>query len=340
MRASAGGCPGGASTTRRRLVVALAGIAIVAPGFARGRDETRKYRIGYLHPTSADDAGLAEMRHALAEFGYVTGRNTQLDERFANGHSDRLPVLAAELVADKVEIIVAVAPPAIRAAYAATKTIPIVMAFSGDDPVASGFAKSLSRPGGNVTGVTTVAHELAPKWIELLREAAPAARRIAVLRIPGAYAHTDQIEAMRKTIEASDIRLQIVEVRNPGDYEEAFAAMTREHAEAVILLSSPEFTEDRKRLAGLALAHRLPSIFQFREFVAAGGLMSYGPDIGDLTTLAAGYVDKILKGANPGEMPIQQPTKFLLAINQRTAAELGLTLPASLVARADEIIGG
>ena len=328
-----------ADARRRRLLAALAVLAFAAPRIARGQEASRKYRIGYLHPTSASDLGPAEMRNALAALGYVVGRNVEFLERYAQGKQDRLPGLAADLVEAKVDVIVAVAPPAIRAALGATKTIPIVMAFSGDDPVASGFAKSLSRPGGNVTGVTTVAHDFAPKWIELLREAVPAAKRIAALRIPGAYAHDDQIDAMRRMAQSRGMQLVVVDVRNPGEYEGAFAAMAKDRVDAVVLMSSPEFTQQRERLAALALAHRLPSIFQYREYVVAGGLMSYGPDIGDLTARAAAYVDRILKGANPAEMPIQQPTKFLLAVNQRTAAALGFAFPMSLILRVDERIG-
>lgn len=272
----------------------------------------------------------------LAAKGYVVDRNVEFVQRFANGDLDRLPALAAELVASNVDLIIAVAQSAIRAALGATKTIPIVMSFSGDDPVAAGFAQSLSRPGGNVTGVTTIAHDFAPKWLELLREAVPSVKRIAVLRMPGPYAHDDQVDLIRKLAKAYDIAVQVMDVRRPADYVDAFAAMTRARSDALVILSSPELNERRKELAALALEHRLPSIFQFREYAVAGGLMSYGPDIPELFARSTTYVDRILKGANPAEMPIQQPTQFRLAINSRTAAALGLALPKSLILRADE----
>jgi putative ABC transport system substrate-binding protein len=324
-----------ASATRRRILAALAGVAMAGACPATAQRARGTYRIGYLHPTAPEDPGPAELRRALADLGYVEGRNVEFVERYGHGKPDRLPGLAAELASAGVNVIVAVAPPAIRAAAGATRTIPIVMAFSGDDPVTSGFAKSLARPGGNVTGVTTVA-EIAPKWIELLQEVVPSAKRIAALRIPGAYAHEDQVAAMRRTAQSRAMELAVVDVRNPGEYDAAFASLAKDRVDALVLLSSPEFTANRKRLADLALANRLPSIFQYREYVAAGGLMSYGPDLRDLTARAAGYVDRILRGADPAEMPIQQPTKFVLAINRETAAALRLALPQSLLIRATE----
>jgi putative ABC transport system substrate-binding protein len=321
---------------RRRALAVLAAIAVAVPVPTLAQADAPKYRIGYLHPTDPADPGPAELRRALAALGYVAGRDVEFLEQYAHGKPDLLPALAAEIVARKPDIVVAVAPPAIRAAMGATKSIPIVMAFSGDDPVASGFVKSLSRPGGNVTGVTTVAHDFAPKWIELLREAVPGARRIAALRIPGAYAHDDQIDAMRRYAESRGMQLAVLDVRSPSEYEGAFARGVKERVDAVVLMSSPEFTANRERLAQLALASRLPSIFQYREYVAAGGLMSYGPDLGDLTARAAVYIDRILRGANPAEMPVEQPTKFVLAINRETAAALRLALPQSLLVRAAE----
>jgi putative ABC transport system substrate-binding protein len=324
---------------RRRALAALVAVVAAAPWLVRGQAPARKYRIGFLVPTSADAPGTKLLPQLLEGLGYVPGRNAEFEQRFANGQPERLPALAAELVAGQVDIIIATAPPAIRAAQEATRTIPIVMAFSGDDPVASGFAQSLSRPGGNITGMTTIAHDFAPKWVELLHEVSPSSRRFAVLRFAGGYAHDDQIDAMRAVATPNNIALEMMEVRHAGEYAEAFAEMTRGRADALVIMSSPEFNQNGKRLADLALAHRLPSIFQFREFVVAGGLMSYGPDIPDLMARAAMYADRILRGANPAEMPIQQPTKFVLAINARTAAALRLEVPKSLLLRADEVVG-
>jgi putative ABC transport system substrate-binding protein len=325
-----------ARNLRREFLRALACIACIAPSVARAQAGGAKYRIGYLHPASGQDAAYPALRQALEALGYTFGQNIEFETRFAHGRPGNLPGFAVDLVALKVDVIVAVSPTAIRAALGATKTIPIVMAFSGDDPVKSGFAKSLARPGGNVTGMTSVAHDFAPKWIELLREAVPAAKRIAVLRISGRHDHTDQVDAMRTAAERHDAHLQVVELREVAQLDQAFAAMTAERADAVVVLSSPELTVQRQAIADLCLRHRLPSIFQFREFVAAGGLLSYGPDIADLSTRAAAFVDKILKGASPGDLAIEQPTKFVLSVNSQTAARLNLSLPKSLLLRADE----
>jgi putative tryptophan/tyrosine transport system substrate-binding protein len=217
-------------------------------------------------------------------------------------------------------------------------TIPIVMAFSGDDPVKSGFVASLARPGGNITGMTSLTSALAPKWIELLQDAMPGIKRIAVLRSPVRPDHTEQVDVMQAAARSRGIRLEVVEARGLEQYGAAFEDMTRQRAEAVIILSGPEFSENLVRLAELAAMHRLPSLWQYRDFVVAGGLLSYGPNIPDLSARAAVFVDKILKGTQPGELPVQQPTKFELAINLKTAKALGVTIPQSLLLRADEVV--
>jgi len=322
---------------RRGFLRTLAYIAGAASGVIHAQPASGTFCIGYLHPTDAHDVAYVTMKRALDGLGYVEGRNLQLEARFAHGKADALPRLAAELVALKVDVIIAVAPVAIRAAHGATRTIPIVMAFSGDDPVKRGFAKSLNRPGGNVTGMTSIAHDFAPKWVELLHEAVPAAKRFAVLRSPDRPDHGEQIDTMRKAAAPLGVELTPVELPSFAELEGAFAAMIRASAHAVIVLSGPEFTLHRHRITALCLAHRLPSIFQYREFVAAGGLLSYGPDIGDLSARSAIYVHKILRGENPGELPIAQPTKFDLFLNPRTATELNLVLPMSLVLRAEPL---
>ena len=302
------------------------------PGILRAEPAPGNHRVGYLTLADAQDVGWIATKRALTELGYLPGRNAELETRFANGDLDALPRLASELVALKVDIIIAVAPVAIRAAQMATRTIPIVMAFSGDDPVKRGFAKSLSQLGGNVTGMTSIAHDFAPKWVELLHTAVPSPRRLAVLRSPGRADHTEQIDTLRKHVAAREgLELVIVELPSFTQLEAAFAAMARQSAQGVIVLSGPEFTLHRKEITALCLAHRLPSMFQYREFVKAGGLLSYGPDIAELTTRAAVYVDKILKGASPGDLPIEQPTKFVLSVNSQTAAQLKLALPKSLL---------
>jgi putative tryptophan/tyrosine transport system substrate-binding protein len=327
-------------TGRRHFLgsVAAALLTILAP--AKAQVAGKVYRIGYLFPAGAQDPGqaLPVLQQALADLGYVTDRNLKIEERYAGGSLNRLPGLAAELVSLQVDVIVAVSPSAIRASRDATTTIPIVMAFSGDDPVKAGFVASLARPGGNITGMTSLTSEIAPKWIELVRDALPGVQRIAVLRSPLRPDHTQQVDVMRAAAQPLGIQLQIMEARGPDQYATAFDGMTRESAGAVIILSGPEYAQNLVRLAELSALHRLPSLWQFREFVEAGGLLSYGPNIADLTARAAVFIDKILKGANPGELPVQQPTKFALAINLKTARLLRVSIPQSLLLRADEVV--
>jgi putative ABC transport system substrate-binding protein len=301
---------------------------------------TKIFRIGYLNPATREEAGhsFPVLKGALTALGYSVDRNIKFEERFADGKLETLPSLAAELVALKVDVIVAVSPSAIRAARDATATIPIVMAFSGEDPVKSGFVASFAHPGGNITGMTSIPNELAPKWIELLQNTVPGIHRIAVLRSPLRPDHEEQVDIMRSAAGSRGIRLQVVSVRDLGEYKGAFEEMTRKRAEAVVVLSGPEFAQNLSPLAELAAIHRLPSLWQFREFVVAGGLLSYGPVIADLTARAAVFVDKILRGAKPGNLPVQRPTTFVLAINLHTAKVLGLRIPQSLMLRADELV--
>ncbi len=325
---------------RRTLIGTLLGCVLALPLVVNGKPARKTYRIGYLNPATSQDPGgaFSALKQALAGLGYLAGRNVKFEARFAGGSLERLPSLAAELVTLKVDVLVAVSPSAIRAARDATATIPIVMAFSGDDPVKSGFIASLARPGGNITGMTSLTSELAPKWVELFQDAMPGIERIAVLRSPLRPDHTEQVEVMQAAARPHGVRLQVVEARDLEQYGPAFEDMTRQRAEAVIILSGPEFAQNLVQLAKLAAVHRLPSLWQFRDFVVAGGLLSYGPNIPDLSAGAAVFVDKILKGTNPGELPVQQPTKFELAINLKTAQRLGLSIPQSLLLRADEVI--
>jgi putative ABC transport system substrate-binding protein len=325
---------------RRTLIGTLVGCVLALPLVVNAQPGGKTYRIGYLHPASSQDPGgaFSALKQALAGLGYLVGRNVKFEERFADGKLERLPSLAAELVTLRVDVLVAVSPSAIRAARDATATIPIVMAFSGDDPVKSGFVASLARPGGNITGMTSLTSELAPKWIELLQDAMPGIKRIAVLRSPVRPDHTEQVEVMQDAARPRGVRLQVVEAQNLEQYRPAFEDMKRQRAEAVIILSGPEFAQNLAQLAELAAMDRLPSLWQYRDFVVAGGLLSYGPNIPDLSARAAVFVDKILKGANPGDLPVQQPTRFELAINLKTAQALGLTIPQPLLLRADEVI--
>ena len=322
------------------MIGTLVGCVLALPLVVNAQRTGKTFRIGYLHPATSQDPGgaFSALKQALAGLGYLAGRNVEFEERFADGKLERLPSLAAELVTLRVDVLVAVSPSAIRAAQDATTTIPIVMAFSGDDPVKSGFVASLARPGGNITGMTSLTSELAPKWIELFQDAMPGIQRIAVLRSPVRPDHTEQVGVMQAAARPRGVRLQVVEARDLEQYRPAFEDMTRQRAEAVIILSGPEFAQNLAQLAELAAKQRLPSLWQYRDFVVAGGLLSYGPNIPDLSARAAVFIDKILRGAKPGDLPVQQPTRFELAINLKTAQNLGLTIPQSVLLRADEVI--
>jgi putative ABC transport system substrate-binding protein len=277
-------------------------------------------------------------RQGLRDHGYVDGRTIVLEYRWGEGQPERFRDLATELVRLKVDVIVAGGTMAIRAAKQATGTIPIVMALGGD-PVSWGFAASLARPGGNLTGVSVGFDErLGGKWIELLKEALPELRHLAVLRNPdviGPYAVYTEASAAARGL---GLTLYSLEARRAEEIEKAFAAMTRERVGALLVLPSALYNAERQRLVELAARNRLPAMYEHREFVDVGGLMSYGPNLPDLFRRPASYVDKILKGANPGDLPIEQPTKFELVINMKTAKGLGLAIPSSLLLRADRVV--
>src|SRR5712692_2138527 len=309
---------------------------------AAGAQQAAKVaRIGFLTLDLAPNPHLAEaFRQGLRDLGYVEGRNVEIEYRDAGGRPERLPALAAELVALKVDVILAGSTPQALAAKQATRTIPIV--FTGAlDPVASGLVTSLARPGGNVTGLSSIAPELVGKRLELLKQAVPGVSRVAVLWQPGGSGeHTDKdmLKAAEVAARALGVRLQFVEARGPADFDRAFSDMTRAHASALTSLGGSMFFNERRRLVDLAAKNRLPAVYPQREFVDAGGLMAYGPNIADGWRRAATYVDKILKGAKPGDLPIEQPTKFELVINLKAAKALGLTIPPSLLARADHVV--
>src|SRR5688572_1187841 len=304
---------------------------------AEAQQAGRVYRIGVLSLTSFENTTLAKVTiEGLVRLGYVVGRNIVVEDKFADGQAERLPALASELVRLNVDVIVAGHTSAIHAARDATTTIPIIMSFSGEDPVKRGFVTSLARPGGNVTGVTAVARDLAPKTIDVLRDAVPGLTRIAVLTNPSMPEHAESVRLLQ-AVRPQGGELQVCEASRPDQYDAAFAAMTKQRAEGLVILGSIMFTRDSERLATLALSHKLPSAYLWRAFCLAGGLMAYGPDLRQLLDLGTEYVDKILKGAKPGELPVQQPTTFKLAINMKTAKALGLTIPPSLLQRADDV---
>jgi putative ABC transport system substrate-binding protein len=278
---------------------------------------------------------LAEaFREGLRELGYVEGKNIIIEYRYGEGRMERLPGLAADLVRLKVDIIVTGGRPSTRAAKQATSTIPIVMAAAGN-PVGNRFVASLARPGGNITGLTTMRGDLTGKRLELLKETASKISRVAVLWGPPAASNFKIAEGAARLL---GLELQSLEVRGPEDLEGAFRAATKERAQALVALRNPAIFNERKRIAELAIKNRLPAIYDDREFVEAGGLMSYGTNQADLYRRAATYVDRILRGAKPADLPVEQPTKFELIVNLKTAKQIGLTIPQSVLYRADKVI--
>ncbi len=331
-------------TTRRAFLGMLAGNFFAAPLAASAQQAAKVPRIGYLVTGSPESpetrAVLAAFRQGLREHGYVEGQNIVIEYRAAEGKMERLPDLAAELAALKVDLIVAPNTPAARAARQATTTIPIVAPVMGD-PIGDGLVASLARPGGNITGLTFLGPELVPKRLQVFKEALPKVSRVAALWHPGAFGERTNQEMLKGTEAAArtlGVHLQFAEVGGADDFDRAFSTMTRERADALIVFPGPMLFNERKRIVGLAAKHRLPSMFSAREFVELGGLISYGASIADLIRRAATHVDKILKGAKPGDLPVEQPTKFELVINLKTAKALGLTIPKSLLQRADEVI--
>ena len=329
------------SVHRRDFLIAV-GALLAAPLAAEAQQAAKVSRIGYLTPNVASNPRSSEaFLQGLRDLGYVEGRNVVIEYRDAEGKLERLPALAAELVALKVDVIVAAAGTlAALAAQQATRTIPIVVIAVGD-PVTSGLVTSLARPGGNVTGLSALSPELTSKWLELLKQAVPVVSRVAFLLQPGALGERTEKNIVKEAdlaARALGVRLQVVEARGPADLDRAFADMTSARAGALMVPSTPMFSSERRRLLDLAAKNRLPTLFTFREYVDAGGLMSYGPNLADLFRRAATYVDKILKGAKPGDLPVEQPTKFELVINLKTAKDLGLTIPQSVLVRADDLI--
>ena len=313
-----------------------------APLGAVAQPAAKVARIGYL------SAGLASNPHlrdafvqGLRDLGYVEGRNLAIQYQDAEGKLERVPALAAELVAQKVDVIfVGGGTRVTLAAMQATRTIPIVFTGIGD-PVESGLVSSLARPGGNVTGLSSLAPGLVGKRLELIKQALPRVDRVAVLVLPGALGERtdkDMLTGADAAARALGVRLQFVEARGPDEFARAFSEMRSAGADALTVLPSNRFERERQRLVDLAAEHRLPAMYTSREFVDAGGLMSYGANSADLHRRAATYVDKILKGARPGDLPVEQPTKFELAINLKAAKAMGLTIPAAVLAHADEVV--
>jgi putative ABC transport system substrate-binding protein len=323
---------------RRTFLGTLASGLLAAPLAAEGQPG-KVHRIGYLSSgPSTSNLYRGAFQQNLRELGWVEGQNIVTDYRFAEGRLDRLPDLAAELVRLKVDVIVASPTPAAVAAKNATGTIPIV-AWGLGDPVGLGLVASLARPGGNITGVSySVGMDTFGKGLELLREAIPNVRRVAVLSNPANPAHPLAIDNVKRAARSLGVQLQLFEARGLNEFDAAFAAMAKERVAAVLVLADGVFVFQRAPLAELAVKNRLPSMHGTRENAEAGGFMSYGPSNLDALRRAASFVDKILKGAKPADLPIEQPTKFELVINLKTAKALGLTIPPSLLQRADQAI--
>ena len=315
--------------------IAALSLGILAAALAAEAQQAGKVpRIGVLQVWSSADPMVERIRQSLREVGYVEGQTIAIEFRLAEGKTERLPALAADLVQLKVDAILTFGDPAIRAAQQATRTIPIVVAT--DDLVGAGLVASFARPGGNTTGVSILASELNVKRLELLKEALPRVSRIAALWDPGSGTfHLKGLEAAARSL---GVELQVLEVRRPEDFPRAFGAARKGRAGALNVLASPFLYGHRQTIIDLAAKNRLPAIYQWREMAEAGGLMSYGPTLSGLLRLCAAVLDKILKGAKPADLPVEQPTKFELVINLKTAKALGLRIPQSVLIRADEVI--
>jgi ABC-type uncharacterized transport system substrate-binding protein len=327
---------------RRREVIALLGGAAAWPLAARAQQSDRIKRIGFLLGATTEhdpesEARLSAFRHGLEDLGLLDGRNIRIDYRFAGGDADRIRTHVTELVKSAPDLIVANSSPVIAELKQATGTIPIVFAVV-NDPVSQGFVTSLARPGGNITGFTLIEFEIVGKWLELLKEMAPRTSRAKLLFNPVTAPFFVVWLRDIAAVSVASIELEPAPVRAQVEIEATMAALAREPGVGLITAADVFTVANRSLIIGLAERYRLPAIYQFRQFAVEGGLISYGPDTADIFYRAAGYVDRILKGANPADLPVQQPTKFQLVLNLKTAKALGLTAPPSLLARADEVI--
>ena len=323
----------------KKIIAFMAILTLISLYGAQAQQPAKMARIGILTPDSISSrADLFEtFRQGLRELGYIEGQNVAIEWRSAEGRSDRLPTLATELVSLKLDVILALTPAAVRAAKEASLTMPIVMVVGGD-PIAFGLIDSFARPGGNITGVTVQPQELSGKRMELLKEAAPKISRIAVFSNPDLPGLGLRFPELQVEARSWGITLQSMEVRNPNELVSAFEAAARERSDA-LLMPQPGFSNvHRKRLVEFAAKNRLPAMYPESTSVEAGGLMSYGADLADSYRRVAVYVDKILKGAKPAELPVEQPKKFEFVINLQAAKQIGLTIPPNVLARADRVI--
>jgi putative ABC transport system substrate-binding protein len=324
--------------TRRNVLLALVLNLVFASTVAWAQQTNKVPVVGVLFfAVGPDDSLIEVLRQGLRDLGYVEGHNIKIEFRTAQNHADRLPGLAQELVQLKVDVIVVNVTVAAQAAKRATSTIPIVMATVAD-PVGLGLVASLARPGGNVTGFSLMMADLSAKRLQLLKEAIPRLTRVAVLWNPATPIHAKVIEDLKAAAPSLSIQLSFVSVRTPEQFDPAFAAMRQARAQALYVIEDPFFYVHRMTLAKLASKARLPTIYGSRTFADAGGLVSYGADYADLFRRSARYVDKILKGAKPSDLPVEQPTRFELVVNLKAAKALGITIPESILLRADDVI--
>jgi putative ABC transport system substrate-binding protein len=326
--------------TLRHALCLVGAVLIALCSSAEAQQTGRIYRLGFLSPASSPEPSIPAastlVPKLLRDSGYVEGRNLQVERRFADGKLDRLPQLAKELVDLRMDVIVAVSPTAIKPAQEATKSIPIVMGF-GKDPVRDGFIASLARPGGNITGVVVAPEDvLAGKRLELIKEAVPRAGSVAVLATKESSSKL-QIQETEKVASLLGVRLLIVELQN-SDYDEAFTNMTAQRANALFVLASPILNAGRDKIIQLAAKHRLPAIYEWPEHAEVGGMMAYGSSLAGLSRRVSWYVERILKGTKPADLPVEQPTRFELVINLKAAKQIGVTIPPNVLARADKVI--
>jgi putative ABC transport system substrate-binding protein len=328
-------------TTRRRFLIALGAGVLAVPRGSLAQQQPKVARVGFFYfasrQSSLDTGRYNAFVQGMRELGYVEGKNFIIEARFGDGKAERLPALAAEMVSLKVDVIVAQGTPVLRALQHATATIPVVSAATGD-PVGDGFAASLARPGGNITGLSIGAADLGPKLLELLKVAVPKLSRVAVLLQPENASHPPRLKRIMSAAQKIGIQVVLAEAGTVQEIEREFAMMTKERVNAAIIFPDSFFVQEARPIAAQALKHRLPSVSTNHEYSEAGGLMSYGPKLNDNFRRAATYVDKILKGAKPGELPFEQPTRYPLVLNHKTATALGLTIPSALLRQADEII--
>jgi putative tryptophan/tyrosine transport system substrate-binding protein len=314
-------------------------VLLAASVIAQAQQPKKVPRIGFLSavPLSSMSARVEALRHGLRELGYVEGQNIGIEYRFAEGKPDQVSHNAADLVRLKVDAIVTAGATDTRAAKKATSAIPIVMAFDSD-PIGSGFVASLARPGGNITGLSSLAPEITGKQLELLKDIVPRLSRVTVLWTSIEPGNAQALKETAGAARALGLRLQYIEVQSSDDLDSAFKAATRERSQALVVLRNPILGPHRTQLLGLVAKSRLPVMFPRRDYVESGGLMSYGASDTDLFRRAATYVDKILKGAKPADLPVEQPTKFEFIINLKVAKQIGLTIPPNVLVRADRVI--